>query len=94
MMLVAYAKWLSRETGKKYRLPTEAEWEYAARGDSGGNNRTKYQLGQFHRQKQSQLWQASVVINGNTHLRLAVFPPLPTVSACMTCTAMFGNGFK
>jgi formylglycine-generating enzyme len=35
---VAYCDWLSRSFGEQYRLPTEAEWERAARGGAEGED--------------------------------------------------------
>jgi formylglycine-generating enzyme required for sulfatase activity len=38
-----FCQWLSTRERKKYRLPTEAEWEYAAKG----NDRRKYPWGDY-----------------------------------------------
>ncbi len=40
---VAYTAWLSQQTGKRYRLPSESEWEFAARAGS----ESSYSWGDF-----------------------------------------------
>ena len=49
-----YVAWLSRMTGKEYRLLTEAEWEYAARAGS----QTRFSFGDDESRLDRQVWLA------------------------------------
>jgi len=49
---VAYCDWLSAQTGQRYRLPTEAEWELAARAGS----RTRWSFGDQERDLEHYAW--------------------------------------
>ena len=49
---IAYTRWLSRETGQVYRLPSAAEWQYAARAGSSASMLYAESTADFRHRKQ------------------------------------------
>jgi formylglycine-generating enzyme required for sulfatase activity len=64
-----FCQWLSMRERKKYRLPTEAEWEYAAKGTDGrrypwGNFDKRGDLANFADKNTSFAWSDSQIDDG------------------------------
>jgi formylglycine-generating enzyme required for sulfatase activity len=96
---LGYLDWLSKKSGKAYRLPTEAEWEYAARAGSttpfyfGGGLKDLCKYGNFADSKS--VYNARIVAkcaeNPSPEGTAAVGSYLPNAWGLQD---MIGNGFE
>ena len=69
----AFCKWLSKKEGKTYRLPTEAEWEYACRAGSYWNFWMDDGLHGVYHKNQQNVWGTDSTIC----LQVGKTPPNP-----------------
>ena len=70
---VAYADWLSAQTGGRYRLPSEAEWEYAARAGTT----TKWPWGDEPALERANCEDCDSRWDGESTAPVGSFPPNP-----------------